>query len=519
MDRSFPLQRWEPTAVNLPDGRWAELHVPGLAADLVAATERLRSCPYEPKNWIVRGMILKDLHLPELAAGDAHKAIMLCRNAQLRSVDQPTWRLGHGKGFYICGDEGEEESEGRQRGETQVLEREMQEEDSLGLRLVEQLTEAHKIVAECVSFDQTAGEGMYYPRAYPWMEERHLGRSDDLIKEINEEFLVATSKVTEGMIGSYCRLQRHAFGSVDLPDKSSSEILGVFATRDIEPDIAILSDPTRVWGCNGQGREGDSSNLHRGAGCLDPIHPNRHNQDRARHDLRWIRDRAGKDAAEIITHCRMLTIAIDDGYTHPLDHPLIARLTATYRRGRPRLFSLNHDIAIPNDCLQQWGVDIFANPHFDTWVLFTVHARVRNNCWDGMIHNGVSPLFSLFNHSCDANVEWSTCLEDYTTIELTTARHIRKGEQLCVNYDEFALGKPLAERRERLRHWFDGDCVCRKCVGDEEMMMRRDTRSAGLTGVAHEGEWEAVGDWDDAPKPLFPEDSYNARRRDRREQA
>jgi len=41
-----------------------------------------------------------------------------------------------------------------------------------------------------------------------------------------------------------------------------------------------------------------------------------------------------------------------------------------------------HDLEVLNDCLTQFGVDIFANHAYDTWVLFTVQARVLNNVWD-----------------------------------------------------------------------------------------------------------------------------------------
>ena len=145
-------------------------------------------------------------------------------------------------------------------------------------------------------------------------------------------------------------------------------------------EMCIRDSSTRTWGCNCPGEHGDHSNLHGGIGCLDPIHPNLPTENTYQ-DLRWIRDRAGSHAAEIIVRCRFLLCCIEDNIEHPLDHHLLARLTPTYRRKKACFFILEHDIAILNDVLQQFGIDIFANLNFDTWVLFTLRARVDNNCW------------------------------------------------------------------------------------------------------------------------------------------
>ena len=65
----------------------------------------------------------------------------------------------------------------------------------------------------------------------------------------------------------------------------------------------------------------------------------------------------------------------------------------------------------------------------------------------------LNPLFALFNHSCEPNVEWSATAEDHRTILVRARRNIRKGEQLLVEYDQFMRDQPLEVRRKRMFRW------------------------------------------------------------------
>ena len=277
---------------------------------------------------------------------------------------------------------------------------------------------------------------------------------------INNEFVENARNELGG--DTTCVVKRHAFGQ----SATSNELLGLFAARDLNAEDTILLDHARVWGCIGPAENGSKRNLGGGTGCMHPIHPNDEADD-ATVDLRWIRDRAGKDAAPIILNCRALLCCIQDGVAHPLDHPVIARLTPTYHRYKNRTFSLEEDIAIPNEALQQFGIDIFANLNFDTWVLFTIFTRTMNNGCSNTISETLNPLFSLFNHSCEPNAQWMSG-DDHRSIEVRTKRPIKKGEQIFVTYDAYILDVGLSERRKRMKHWLDGDCQCTKCVRDEE---------------------------------------------------
>lgn len=95
-------------------------------------------------------------------------------------------------------------------------------------------------------------------------------------------------------------LFRYAFGKGVGP-RDGKDLLGVFATRDIPKGGLVLEDMSKTWGCNGPGRDG-TSNLHGGLGCQEPLHPNTED-DTTDQDLRWVRDRCGLFAAEVILKC------------------------------------------------------------------------------------------------------------------------------------------------------------------------------------------------------------------------
>lgn len=78
-------------------------------------------------------------------------------------------------------------------------------------------------------------------------------------------------------------------------------------------------------------------------------------------------------------------------------HHHSARLTPSYRTTVYKSFCLEKDITILMEVLQNFGIDIFANQNFDTWVLFEIHARVINNSWSDPLATCVSPLFSLIS--------------------------------------------------------------------------------------------------------------------------
>ncbi|RDB23340.1 putative protein lysine methyltransferase SET5 [Hypsizygus marmoreus] len=94
-------------------------------------------------------------------------------------------------------------------------------------------------------------------------------------------------------------------------------------------------------------------------------------------------------------------------------------------------------------------------------------------------HGGLYVLHSHLNHSCSPNVSVRH-LDKRTAlarITLLAKRPIKAGEELLVTYVNPSLG--VRARRQELRAWGFGDCVCARCVeeakglkdGDEDAKM------------------------------------------------
>lgn len=446
MEKPFGADEWQPTGP--PESGETEItDLPQLIAALNEQTDEIYRHPYDPECWLKRAGTLTSLRYPELAVGDAIKAGMLC-DALLNRINGREYRLGHRMGFCM-----------REDSDNEAM---REAEEDLEKRLRDVGSDARRMGRESLYHYPTHLEGRYMKRPYPWMEPRHQRRGEEVVEKLNWEFV--EQAVGLGRPEADCVVQRHAFGESNDGGKASSDVLGVFATRDIGNNTKVVVDTTAAFGCIGPGLHGSRANLHGGAGCTDPIHPNLE-METGTLDMRWIRDELGSDAAFVILRCRLLVLGIEAGIAHPLDHPLLARLTPTYRKDKVRTFHLKSDIQIPNECLQRFGIDIFANPAYDTWVLFTVLGREANNSWSDPIHSCISPLFSLFNHSCEPNVEWHA--EGHAKMVMTTIRDVQAGEQLFVRYDGYLENQPLQARRRRLKKWLDAECQCSRCVREE----------------------------------------------------
>ncbi len=159
---------------------------------------------------------------------------------------------------------------------------------------------------------------------------------------------------------------------------------------------------------------------------------------------------------------------------HPLDHPLIARLVPHF--GGPRPWTLRHDVIRPNKILLQLGVDIFQDLRYDTWVLQNVGIRLTTNqhgrrTQDGRPIRVVNSLYSFLNLSCGPNAEWkiaqvkdgATAHESTTSI-VSTTRSIKKGEEICIDYNGVSDIRDKRKRQHFLAPWLpNGVCGCTRC--------------------------------------------------------
>ncbi|EME87982.1 uncharacterized protein MYCFIDRAFT_75812 [Pseudocercospora fijiensis CIRAD86] len=384
MDQPFDCNSWTPSN----SWEWepwltpyTTIEIRALIKQLNRDTNIIKEHPYEPKHWIKRAKTLTRLRYPELAVGDAHKASLLIQNL-LEGLDtRSNSRVGCDLGFWMSDPDIDED----------LMEEEHEKQQN---SFEATKRDAEDIISSSLCFAPSYLRGQFVPAPYPWLEEKHRMRSDDVIQNTNLDLADPENGASGGIT---CWLKRYAFGP-GVGAREGADLLGVFAARDIDAGSVIVVDRSRIW--------------------------------------------------------------------------------------------------VVFEALQQFGVDIFSDLNFDTWVIFVLQARLDNNQWSDPNTTCLSSLFALFNHSCEPNVSWTT-QGGHQTLEMTTKRRIREGEQLFVEYDSFMNDKPLEERRRRLYRWLDGPCQCSRCAREHSELSRTASPLTSSFGSS---------EWDTDEKPVLPED-------------
>jgi len=78
---------------------------------------------------------------------------------------------------------------------------------------------------------------------------------------------------------------------------------------------------------------------------------------------------------------------------------------------------------------------------------------------------GVYALASMFNHSCDPNLD-VLFPHNTSTLCLQTAREVMVGEELTISYID-AMGMSVGKRRQYLKFAYGFDCNCVRCQEEE----------------------------------------------------
>ena len=337
-------------------------------------------------------------------------------------------------------------------------------------------------------------KGLVKARSWPWLTKAHLTRSKRLIRQINHEF-----REHSGVL-------RVAASGVRAVLDDGPNVLGVYATEDIKAGTTVLVDRTVLAACN---RNSDVLCAHcfkHITGFFTPIdvsdETDRHDSLRPTsgcekcgtrycsvrcreaakasyhqvlcgQDFSWVHKEDQRDT-ELQAGLLLRTLAVCvQGGTHPLSHPLLARLTASDDRAhRTERWSFTADVATPMRILAQLGIDVFADARFDNWVLRTIQSRLTINKAGVTLDDGarhivsVKPLMSFFNHSCDPQLEYYD-LDGGSAIQVVAVRDVKAGEEMYLTYIGACDGWPLVVRREKLRAWFGGDCRCQRCLLEE----------------------------------------------------
>lgn len=120
---------------------------------------------------------------------------------------------------------------------------------------------------------------------------------------------------------------------------------------------------------------------------------------------------------------------------------------------------------MPFEIFKRLNIDIFADRRFDAWVLLTIARRIELNTWeheeqfaDGekVFYCGLNTCYSLFNHSCSPNVDWSWDTAK-GSIVVKSAKKIEHDEEMFISYlnrDQLKLS--AKQRRKMLENWMPG---------------------------------------------------------------
>lgn len=155
---------------------------------------------------------------------------------------------------------------------------------------------------------------------------------------------------------------------------------------------------------------------------------------------------------------RVFALILQENASHPLKPSTLAPLHAQLGPDNTVAVSLKATIIPTIEILREFGIDIFADEKWDTWVLFIILARLANNQRaDKLSHDGslmaINPAYCFFNHSCDPNAQYGGA-EDDSSVIILAIKPIVKGEEICVSYldsDSRKLG--VRERQKLLKSW------------------------------------------------------------------
>ena len=324
----------------------------------------------------------------------------------------------------------------------------------------------------------TLSNGGVYPTPYPWIQPEFLERDENLIADIKTEFAAVSTNCT----AARSKIRNTAGEEI-------ADVLGVIATKPVKEGETVIIDRTfagvvastsRCSTCCGAVATAITNPCCDVTYCSKPCA-----EDALRlfhKPLCSVDFSAIEKTAEAATETtdfaldallliRVLALSIQEN-THPLLGSVLARLTPSYGGPSARLIIFNfvNHVVEPTSILQKLGVDIFADVRYDTWVLQTIRCRLQNNkhgqTLDGACGTAVSDLYSMFNHSCEANVDWRHD-ENSSKVWMFAKKDVKIGEELFISY----ISGKYMDRKERvgmLMPWFGTECRCERCEREND---------------------------------------------------
>lgn len=351
-------------------------------------------------------------------------------------------------------------------------------------------------------------------RQYPWMTADILHREPKFVFEDAQKELESAS--------SKCAIRQTSVPSTRT-DQSQSKpdpgVFGLFVTQDIRKHETILIDKTDLCATNTSDCcQNCCDNLPITTGsvmtcsCCGARYCSQDCSARAlrshhrvlcgkdfsfikSYDNKCVYGAAPGGSVEALFWVRLLGIVVQESAPHPLKTSIIARLTRQYGADFTIGFNLTQQIVMPIRIMQTLGIDVFANPKFDMWVLQTIRAHIFTNyitvqLGEGkLIFGGGKPLMAVMrlypfqNHSCEPNVH-ERFDDNGSTMTIYAQRDMKAGEELMGMYLNHIDGynMPRKERQAKLLPWFAGPCQCERCVREEALESEPHGSSSGMTG-------------------------------------
>ncbi|KAH7632293.1 hypothetical protein B0T09DRAFT_382363 [Sordaria sp. MPI-SDFR-AT-0083] len=496
-----------PSAPSVPDER--EVQRAALVGHRQRLTDALALAPYDLILYLERAVVYSDLAYPDLAAGDAYRALLLTdevlnegfeyheqakESLEAHSTEPCPKVLNHGDLLVNMknmadGDEVEGSEPYRQLAITasvrcfQIL--------SLSLLLCGCLASASDFVEKGLKILPENKELLEIKGYTEQVARRRLRLKPDDPIDFHDlpDVGVVRREIYPWNTYEPDRFSEESLSFLNgqLETMAPKCALGLFAQEDIAPGEAVLKEYSLLTAnnrhkestCDACGTELPPLKVQTEAvscpECYDTVFCDEFCFEKAQEEYHpavcdkdvdsIAKDPEAKDVAEslyLLLLARLLAMS-NHQEVHPLELKEIKYIWGDF-----------YNIEIPLHILEKMDIDIFETlPQHDLWVFNTAYSKFRGTASarkglrDGRPEvAAVHPFWCLANHDCDPNVTWEwggrmTLFARETRVVGNRPGGIKAGEEILNHYCDVDL--PVKDRREWAQGALGGWCMCKRC--------------------------------------------------------
>ena len=338
-------------------------------------------------------------------------------------------------------------------------------------------------------------KGLVRREIYPWNKHEPDRCSEESVAFLNTELKRCAPKceirVTE--LPVLFNPLDHQSGRDEQVGLSSSTVrqLGIFAIQDIDPHEKVLSEPS-ILAVNNRLLDSCSDIYFCSQTCHDRAQELYHPAVCGIEDFDTIAKEpsrgAATDALYLLLVVRVIAMA-ETQDTHPLDLPQVKYLWGDFSSSnmsveRKASFDFQTNVVYPIQILVNIGINPFspnAFERYDIWVLNILFAKFgavasakmneRTMCADVA---GVHPLWCLANHSCAPNVRWNWAPRN--TEPGNPQGFVARGDDEVVQWGQNKRVGGIKKGEEILNHY---------CALDLTVKERREWAAGALGGTCN----------------------------------